>query len=58
MAAGGLGASLALYGHYLLFADPHCPKLVQNIGGIANVTVLADAAMHGLLALILALGIC
>ena len=50
MAAGGLGAPLAPYGHHLLFADPHRPKLVQNIGGIANVTVLADADMHGLLA--------
>jgi anhydro-N-acetylmuramic acid kinase len=58
MAAGGLGVSLALYGHYLLFAAPHCPKLMQNIGGIANVTVLADAARHGLRASILALGIC
>ena len=50
MAAGGLGAPLAPYGHYLLFAAPDRSKLVQNIGGIANVTVLADADMHGLLA--------
>jgi anhydro-N-acetylmuramic acid kinase len=50
MAAGGLGAPLAPYGHYLLFADPQRPKLVQNIGGIANVTVLAEPDMHGLLA--------
>jgi anhydro-N-acetylmuramic acid kinase len=50
MAAGGLGAPLAPYGHHLLFAEPHRAKLVQNIGGIANVTVLADADMHGLLA--------
>jgi anhydro-N-acetylmuramic acid kinase len=42
MAAGGLGAPLAPYGHYLLFADPTRPKLVQNIGGIANVSVLAS----------------
>ncbi|HEY7492685.1 MAG TPA: anhydro-N-acetylmuramic acid kinase [Candidatus Tectomicrobia bacterium] len=42
IAAGGLGAPLAPYGHYVLFADPHCPRVVQNIGGIANVTVLAD----------------
>src|SRR5207249_12282166 len=40
MAAGGLGAPLSPYGHHVLFADPHRPKLVQNIGGIANVTVL------------------
>src|SRR5215510_2778124 len=50
MAAGGLGAPLAPYGHYLLFADPQRPKLVQNIGGIANVTVLAEPDIHGLLA--------
>ena len=50
MAAGGLGAPLAPYGHYLLFAAPQRPKLVQNIGGIANVTVLAEADMHSLLA--------
>ena len=41
MAAGGLGAPLAPYGHYQLFADPQRPKLAQNIGGIANVSVLA-----------------
>ena len=40
MAAGGLGAPLSPYGHYRLFAKPEQPKLVQNIGGIANVTVL------------------
>jgi len=50
MAAGGLGAPLAPYGHYLLFADPQRPKLVQNIGGIANVTVLATPDVQGLLA--------
>jgi anhydro-N-acetylmuramic acid kinase len=50
MAADGLGAPLSPYGHHLLFADPQRPKLVQNIGGIANVTVLADADMHNLLA--------
>jgi anhydro-N-acetylmuramic acid kinase len=42
IAAGGLGAPLAPYGHYVLFADPQRPKVVQNIGGIANVTVLAE----------------
>jgi anhydro-N-acetylmuramic acid kinase len=50
MAAGGLGAPLASYGHYLLFADPQRPKLVQNIGGIANVTVLATPDVQTLLA--------
>lgn len=43
MAAGGLGAPLSPYGHYVLFADAHRAKLVQNIGGIANVTVLTSA---------------
>jgi anhydro-N-acetylmuramic acid kinase len=42
MAAGGLGAPLAPYGHYQLFADPKRPKLVQNIGGIANVSALTE----------------
>lgn len=50
IAAGGLGAPLAPYGHYLLFADPQRPKLVQNIGGIANVTVLATPDVQALLA--------
>jgi len=50
MAAGGLGAPMAPYGHYLLFADPQRPKLVQNIGGIANVTVLAAPDIQELLA--------
>jgi anhydro-N-acetylmuramic acid kinase len=49
MAAGGVGAPLAPYGHYFLFADPQRPKIVQNIGGIANATVLAAAdVMHTL----------
>jgi anhydro-N-acetylmuramic acid kinase len=50
MAAGGLGAPLAPYGHYVLFAHPQRPKAVQNIGGIANVTVLADADISATLA--------
>jgi anhydro-N-acetylmuramic acid kinase len=50
MAAGGLGAPLAPYGHYVLFADPQRPKIVQNIGGIANATVLAEPALHHTLA--------
>lgn len=40
MAAGGLGAPLAPYGHYQLFADSQRPKLAQNIGGIVNVSAL------------------
>ena len=49
MAAGGLGAPLAPYGHFLLFADPQRPKIVQNIGGIANATVLGGGdLLHSL----------
>jgi anhydro-N-acetylmuramic acid kinase len=50
MAAGGVGAPLAPYGHYLLFADPQRPKVVQNIGGIANATVLAEPDLSHTLA--------
>lgn len=45
MAAGGLGAPLSPYGHYVLFAKPGQPKLIQNIGGIANVTVLTGQGL-------------
>ena len=40
MAAGGEGAPLAPYVHYLLFGDVQRPRLVHNIGGISNITVL------------------
>jgi anhydro-N-acetylmuramic acid kinase len=40
LAAGGEGAPLAPYGHWLLFADPQRARVVHNIGGISNVTVL------------------
>ncbi len=40
MAAGGEGAPLAPYVHYLLFGDAQRPRIVHNIGGISNVTVL------------------
>jgi anhydro-N-acetylmuramic acid kinase len=58
MAAGGLGAPLAPYGHYLLFADPQRPSSCKTSGGIANVTVLAEPDMHGLLAFDTDPGIC
>jgi anhydro-N-acetylmuramic acid kinase len=44
MAAGGEGAPLAPYVHYLLFKDAHQTRVVHNIGGISNVTVLPAAA--------------
>jgi anhydro-N-acetylmuramic acid kinase len=40
MAAGGEGAPLAPYVHYVLFGDVQRPRVVHNIGGISNVTVL------------------
>lgn len=40
MVAGGKGAPLVPYTEYILFRDPHKNRLLQNIGGIGNVTVL------------------
>jgi anhydro-N-acetylmuramic acid kinase len=40
MAAGGEGAPLAPYVHYVLFGDAHRTRIIHNIGGISNVTVL------------------
>jgi anhydro-N-acetylmuramic acid kinase len=40
MAAGGEGAPLAPYVHHILFADTHRTRIIHNIGGISNVTVL------------------
>jgi anhydro-N-acetylmuramic acid kinase len=40
MAAGGEGAPLAPYAHYVLFGVGNRTRLVQNIGGISNVTLL------------------
>lgn len=44
MAVGGEGAPLAPYAHYMLLRDPNRTRLVVNLGGISNVTVLAKGA--------------
>ncbi|MFY0545830.1 anhydro-N-acetylmuramic acid kinase [Brevibacillus sp. H7] len=51
LAADGEGAPLVPYADYILFRDPLKGRLLQNIGGIANVTVLpAGARIDDLLA--------
>ena len=44
LAAGGEGAPLAAYGDYLLFTAPQETRILLNIGGIANFTLLPASA--------------
>lgn len=44
IAAGGFGAPLAPYFHYLLFRDLKKNRAVHNIGGISNLTFLPRGA--------------
>lgn len=44
LAMGGQGAPLVPFTEYLLFTDPEQTLLLQNIGGIGNVTVLPASA--------------
>jgi anhydro-N-acetylmuramic acid kinase len=46
MAVGGGGAPLAPAFHQWLFGDDHGDTVILNLGGIANITILANVADH------------
>jgi anhydro-N-acetylmuramic acid kinase len=47
MAAGGKGAPLVPFFDYVLFRDARVGRIVQNIGGIANLTAIPASASAG-----------
>ena len=44
MAVGGQGAPIVPYSEFILYRDPKKTRLLQNIGGIGNVTVIPPNA--------------
>ena len=48
IAAGGQGAPLAPAFHKAIFSHPHKKRIILNIGGIANITVLDGDRLIGL----------